>query len=313
MGGLGLVVLASIGGVAALRGRSAVAPVPVPQPVAQKAEGVHQPLRVERGWLGVVIAEESVDLAARFEGRVESVRVRVGAHVRHGEVLALLDSQSARQELAVAEAELLSSRAELRMAALALEEAQERLKRRDSPEQLRTGAISQEEVSTARYQERMTAAKLEIARALVAEHEARVAQLRQRVTEASIRAPFDGIVASRFAHPGALLQPGQPLFHLLREGSMQVRFAVPSSQLQQVTVGQAVVLESAELARRLWGQVTQVSPEVDVASLMVFAIAAVEVPADVIVPAGTVVRVKVDSGEAHAGRESAAPLGSGSP
>jgi RND family efflux transporter MFP subunit len=258
-----------------------------------------RPASTVPGWLGVVVAEASVELATRVEGRVESVRVRVGDPVKQGDVVATLEARSAQQELAVAEAELLSKRAELRVVALSLEEARERLKRRSAPGPLTTGAISEEELSTARYEERMAVAKLEIARTQVLQHEARVAQFRQRVTEASIRAPFEGVVASRYVHPGALLQVGQPVVHLLRKGALQVRFAIPSSQVRQVEVGQGLVLEVMEQDRQLKGHVTQLAPEVDVAARMVFAMAEVDGADATHVPAGTVVRVRVDSSQLH--------------
>jgi hypothetical protein len=57
-------------------------------------------------------------------------------------------------------------------------------------------------------------------------------------------------------------------------------------------VGQPVRVEVAEQNLVLQGRVSQVAPEVDVASLMIFALADVEVPSGVFVPAGTTVRVK---------------------
>ncbi|WP_187345128.1 efflux RND transporter periplasmic adaptor subunit [Cystobacter ferrugineus] len=313
MSGLGLLLLVLVGGVAALRGRTARQTQGTPPSLGGRTEHAPQSPSGDKGWLGVVISEESVDLATRNEGIVESVRVQVGDRVKRGEVVATLEDRAAQQELAVAEAELQSSRAELQVAALTLEEAQERLKRRQAPGQLRTGAISEEELSAASYQERLAVAKQEIARALVLEHQARVARLRQRLAETSIRAPFDGVVASRFVAPGALLQPGQPLLHLMRGGVVQVRFAIPAAQVRQVAVGQRLVLSAVEQGWVFKGRVTQVAPEVDVAPLMVFAIAEVEVPAKDTVPAGTVMRVRVDFEQAHADIVSPERNGSNSP
>jgi hypothetical protein len=52
----------------------------------------------------------------------------------------------------------------------------------------------------------------------------------------------------------------------------------------------------------LEGRVSQVAPEVDVASMMVFALADLELR-DTPVPAGTAVRVKAVAGQTRAGRE----------
>lgn len=304
MGVLGLVVLLSLGGLAALHKKTPVATETggPPRPADNSVRSGSLPAPIDRGFLGVIITDEAVDLAARVDGRVESVRVQVGSEVRKGDVVATLEAKTNQQELAVAEAELLSQRAEEQVAALSLEEAAERLRRREAPNQLSTGALSEEELSAVRYQHRMASAKLEMARGRVQEQEARVAQLRQRVTETSIRAPFDGVVASRLVHPGALVQGGQPLLHLLRRGIPQVRFALPPSQVQHLALGSRVRVEAPEQGVVLEGRVTQVAPEVDVASLMVFALADLETRSPP-VPAGTAVRVKRVAEPQQAGRE----------
>ncbi|WP_158623855.1 efflux RND transporter periplasmic adaptor subunit [Corallococcus llansteffanensis] len=248
--------------------------------------------RVEHGWLGVFIAEAAVDLSARAEGVVESVRVQVGTRIRQGEVVAVLEGRPARQALAVAEAELLSIRAEHAMAVLERQEAGDRLKRRVTSDQVLKGALSEEELATARYQERVAGAKLDMVHARVVEQEARTAHLRRQVEEASIRAPFDGVVARRFVHPGEMVRTGQPLLHVLREGSTQVRVAIPAARIRDVSLGMGVVVEVDAQSPVLQGHVAQVAPEVDVASLMVFAIVEVDNLPSAAGLAGTVVRVR---------------------
>ncbi|REG23975.1 RND family efflux transporter MFP subunit [Archangium gephyra] len=299
IGGLVLILLSLVGGVVWLRPRPHQERAGVTPPPGNAVGRTVREDTADKGLLGVVVSEASVNLAARLEGRVEDVRVQVGSGVRRGEIVATLESAGTRQELAIAEAALLSSRAEQQVAALSLKQAQERLQRREDPAQLSVGAISQEEVSAARFEQQLAEAKLAQAQARVQEQEARVAQLRQRVEELVVRAPFDGQVAGRFTHPGALVQPGQALVHVLRRGTPQVRFAIPSHQVQRVEAGQPVRVEVAEQQLVLEGRVSQVAPEVDVASLMIFALADVEVPSGVFVPAGTTVRVKPAVSEAR--------------
>ncbi|AKF86440.1 RND family efflux transporter, MFP subunit [Myxococcus fulvus] len=294
--GVGLVAVALVSGMVALRQRlSSQLDAPstrglVEAPAAGPRGGARW-----QGWLGVLIAEESVDVAARQDGRVESVKVQVGVMVRQGDALVQMDARDLREELAIAEAELLSLRAELEVTLLAHARAEERLKRRDSPEQLRLMAISEEEISTARYEARMELAKSDVARAKVQEQEVRVAQLRQKVAESTLRAPFDGVVAGRFVHPSSLVKAGAPLVHLLRQGKLQVRFARPAHEPGALQVGQVVRVDVAERGLTLRGRVTQVAPEVDVATRMVFALADLERPEDSSALMGTAVRVSPTS------------------
>lgn len=296
MAGLLLLLVSLAGGIVFSRERARPAVSTAPPSVAAPVEGK---LRVEPEldrFLGVIIVESSVDLSSRLTGQVESVRVQIGSAVKQGDIVATLETQNVRQELAVAEASLLSSQAELEMATVELAQTQERLRRRQSPQQLSTGAISEEELSAAHYAQQLAEAKLSAARARLQEHQARVAQWRRRVEEGVVRAPFEGVISGRFVHPGALVREGQPLVHVMRRGRPQVRFAIPSTERRHVAAGDAIVVEDPGRNLFFKGRVTQVAPEVDVASLMVFALADVELAQPV--PAGTAVQVQVLAEEA---------------
>ncbi|MBZ4329959.1 efflux RND transporter periplasmic adaptor subunit [Corallococcus sp. AS-1-12] len=243
-------------------------------------------------FLGVLISTEAVELAPRVEGRLESIKVHVGDPVRASEVVAVLDTAVEQRELAIAKAELLSARASAEVATLAVEQAAERLRRRQDPQQLSLGALSEEELATTQYERRMALAKLDAARAEVQESEARVAQYQQRISEASLRAPFEGVVAGRYADPGALVRSGQAVIHLLRGGKRQVRYAVPEAQAGEVRVGQRVRVQSQGLGARLTGRVAHVAPEVDAASRMLFVVADLDGTSEL--PSGAVVQVSAE-------------------
>src|SRR5437016_5717106 len=61
---------------------------------------------------GVLFARETVDIAGKIEGRIESIRFRLGEAVPRDALIATLDSQIQRRELSIAEATLRASRAE---------------------------------------------------------------------------------------------------------------------------------------------------------------------------------------------------------
>ncbi|RKH42938.1 efflux RND transporter periplasmic adaptor subunit [Corallococcus sp. AB050B] len=295
---LGLPLLALLTAVAALSMEDVarpppLAPVPAAQANAPGAPRARPGSAPPPSFLGVLVAAESVDLTAALEGRIESIRVRLGDRVHRGDVIATLDSQALQRELAVAEAELLAARAEEEVATHAWKEAGERLQRRVGPEQLRTGAISEEELATARYQERMASARLNGARAQVLQREAQAKQARQRLSEASVLAPFDGLVASRYVDSGARVSPGRPIVHLLRSDGYTVRFAIPERQAPSVAVGQPARVEVPDHGVVLTGRVLGLGPEVDVAARTVFGLAALEEPLAPSIPSGTVVRVRV--------------------
>ena len=80
----------------------------------------------ETGFLGVVVALQSVELSAKFDGTLERLDVHVGDHVKGGTLIARLDGRSVAQDLAIAEASLLVAEAEHDRLAIELEDASDR-------------------------------------------------------------------------------------------------------------------------------------------------------------------------------------------
>ncbi len=202
------------------------------------------------GFLGVVLAGDTAEVASKGEGRIEAVFVKTGDHLRRGDPIAQLDVRTQREELNVAEAQL--------------HEARQRLARR-LPLARGVGAISSEELSETRSS--------------VLQAEARVRQLQQVVAEARVVAPFDGVVAARYLDVGSVVAPGRPLVRLLGRGDPKVRFAIPEDKLGEVVAGARVRVHVVTPAGDLDGVVDSVSPEVDAGSRLALGMVKLTVPA----------------------------------
>jgi RND family efflux transporter MFP subunit len=243
-------------------------------------------------FLGVIIPNDSVDVSSRFDSRLEQVDVEVGQSVHEGQVLARLDTRSLRQALAAAEATLQGSRAEERAAALALSEARARKARYFTPRSLELGVYSQEELDKVRYEESTAAARVQAARAQTLQRQAQVTELKQNLDDATLVAPFDGVVASRLAGPGTRLAAGQPVLRLLGSGEWKVRFAIPEEEARELQQGAPVELKVLQRDLTLTGAVESIAPEVDAAARLVFATATFTQPPPPGVSAGMVVHVR---------------------
>src|SRR5262249_13202042 len=112
----------------------------------------------EPAFIGVILAEESVDIRPRTDARVAMVHVRLGDRVRRGELLITLDLRKLKKDLNIAEAQLAAARADRQKIALDLEKARERKARR-APLQ-GTNALSREELENVRYEERLAETQL---------------------------------------------------------------------------------------------------------------------------------------------------------
>src|SRR5262249_1882028 len=124
--------------------------------------------------------------------------------------------------------------------------------------------VSGEEAAEARYDERNAVSRAASAGANVHVAASQVAQLEAELEQLVLRAPFDGVVAARYADPGAYLHAGDPVARVLGSGGLRVRFAIAEQDALQLKQGRAITC--AFDGGQLKGTVEQVAPEVEPSS-----------------------------------------------
>jgi RND family efflux transporter MFP subunit len=217
------------------------------------------------GLLGVVLAGEQVDVAARYEGRLEAVHCRLGDRVLKDSLLATVDTRALRREMAMAEAELRVARGELERAKLDVAETHERFERRKAEYAERMIPI--EDFKAAEFRAKQAAGPgLQIAEAHVAERGARVEQLKQQLLDAEVRAPFDGTVAVRYVDSGAAVTRGSPIVRLVASAGLRIRFAIPEERAGELSEGTRVKIKVEGFDEPYPGLVEKIAPEVEAAS-----------------------------------------------
>jgi RND family efflux transporter MFP subunit len=170
----------------------------------------------------------------------------VGDNVAEGAPLLRIDPGPYHMALAEAEAGLALARAE---SANAQEEAA----------RLRL-LLQQNAASQQRYDQLRT--KAEVARAQVAQGEARVAKARRDLTQTEVRAPYAGSVVERRAHEGAMAGQ-EPILVLQESGALEAILNVPEATPVAVRAGDAVRLFVEGLADPLEAKIERVSGRVD--------------------------------------------------
>ena len=80
------------------------------------------------GFVGVIAAAESVDIAPRFQGVIAAIRVRPGDKVTAGQIIAEMDQKSMLEELRAAEAALGAAAAAKRQAEVDVEDSKRKSK-----------------------------------------------------------------------------------------------------------------------------------------------------------------------------------------
>jgi HlyD family secretion protein len=81
----------------------------------------------------------------------------------------------------------------------------------------------------------------------VRQAEASVSLLRTQIAQASIYAPFDGVVTQRFLDPGALASPNSPVVKVSQISSVYVNANVPDGDLPYVRSGTPVTFTTASV------------------------------------------------------------------
>ena len=197
---------------------------------------------------GQVEAREEVSLSFRVGGRMIERSVNVGDRVRAGQVVARLESETPRNALRSARAELTAARARL-------VETQNNFERHRSL--LGQGFITRAMFDQAEQAFRTAQAQVDAAQAQVniAETQLGYANL---ISDAS------GAVTARRAEPGEVVGPGQPIVQLAREGGRDAVFDVPARVIQTAPANAEIVVAlSSDPKVRTTGRVREVAPQAD--------------------------------------------------
>lgn len=199
---------------------------------------------------GSIAAWQEVVIGAELGGqRLAQLLVDVGDRVKKGQLLARLSPGTLEAELAAGRAALLEAEAAAREAVASAE----RVRSLQGSEALSAQAVDQAIAQEAAAQARVAAAR------------ARVQADELRLSYTRITASDDGVISSRSAIEGALVQPGQELFRLQRQGRLEWRAELPGAELAKLRVGQAVRVQPSGAAA-VDGKVRRIAPQVDAAT-----------------------------------------------
>ena len=196
---------------------------------------------------GTLVADREARIRAEVSGAVLQTYVDVGQRVAQGAPLARIDD-------GILQDASLSARSNVTQATVGADQAARELQRAKTL--VAAGAIAERDVEGA---ERANLA----AQAQLADAKARLTTVEKNLRNATIRAPFAGVVAEKSVSPGDIVAPGAALFTVIDPRSLKVEASVPTSALADVRVGAPVLFTVNGSDRQLEGRVTRVSPMVN--------------------------------------------------
>jgi RND family efflux transporter MFP subunit len=184
----------------------------------------------------------SSPIYARTNGYLKNWYVDIGARVKQGQLLAVIDAPEVDQQLAQSLSNLNTAKANLALAEITKNRYEGLIK---------TNAVAQQDVDNA-------IGSYKANQAIVAADEANVKQLQALQSFERIYAPFDGVVTARNTDIGDLIDSGSSggvktdMFHMAQPGTLRVYVNVPEEYSQGVKVGMTANLALAEFPGRMF-------------------------------------------------------------
>lgn len=184
---------------------------------------------------------------ARTNGYLKQWFVDIGAQVRQGQLLAIIDAPELDQQLQQAEADLKSAQANQQLA---------------QTTNVRWQALVAKHAVSVQEADQM-ASDLAAKQAATAAAEANVRRLQQLQSYERVTAPFDGVITARSTDVGSLIDAGSSaepheLFHLDQVSKLRIFVSVPELYADAIRDGEQVdITQDADPGRILKGTVTR--------------------------------------------------------
>ena len=192
---------------------------------------------------------------ARTNGYLKKWYFDIGAHVKKGQLLALIETPEVDQQLQQARSNLSTAQANLELATITKNRYQGLLK---------THAVAQQDADNA-------LGTYNANKAIVQADQAAVDQYAALVSFEKIYAPFDGVVTARNTDIGDLINSGSStgiktdLFHIAQPGTLRVYVNVPEEYSRGIKVGMTADLALAEFPGRTFqGNLVRTSDAINV-------------------------------------------------
>ena len=247
---LGALLLAA--GLFVLRGcRGGEQKVAAELPGVVVATAVALDVPIELNASGELQARDETSVAAEVAGRVTRILVDEGGAVTGDGVVLEIDPERRKLELDTAVAQLAQAQASLE---------------KDRRQTERVRELFQSNVSSkAALDEAETALRLAVAHAEAQRAQRGVAQ--RALDDASVRAPFAGLLSHRHVNVGEFVQTGTKLFDMVSLDPVEVVFHLPEIDSARVQLGQPVDVTLSPFPGEVFrGQVSVIAPTIDTAT-----------------------------------------------
>jgi RND family efflux transporter MFP subunit len=237
---------------------AAVTPAPTPPPPTTPNDEIFTAT-------GPLIVEHQVEITAQREGVVSKVYIQTGQRVKTGTLLAQLDDRQVNANLEAARAKTRSIENDLKNW-----QAEAEVMKADYDRAQRAykeGLIPEEQLQHAKFKAESEGWDIKRVSELLNTSRQEERSLELEMEKNRIIAPFDSLVARRYAHEGQSVARGERLFWVTAEAPLLLRFTLPEKFVGRLKIGQTVPLTSPDVPKETHvARIKEVSAVVDASS-----------------------------------------------
>ena len=216
---------------------------------------------------GPLIVEHQVEITAQREGVVSKIYIQAGQRVKAGTLLAQLDDRQVSANLEASRAKTRSIENDLKNW-----QAEAEVMKADYVRAQRAyaeGLIPEEQLQHAKFKAESEGWDIKRVTELLNTSHQEERSLELEMEKNRIIAPFESLVARRYAREGQSVGRGDRLFWVTAEAPLLMRFTLPEKFIGRVKIGQVLVLTSPDVPSETHSaRVKEVSPVVDPSSGM---------------------------------------------
>lgn len=220
-------------------------------------------VKVERGTFEIIVSAngivkpiDRIEIKSKASGEVVELPVEVGDFIHKGALIARLDQKDERANFEQAQADLDIANAQLT-------QAQRTYDRRE--QLFQSNLISEEERD-------QIVLNLAVAKGKVVQAKTALERAKERLSEAVVRAPIDGVVLQKYVEKGQIIASGinnvgggTPIIDIADMASVYIEAGIDEVDIGKIQVGQtASVVADAFPNLRFHGKIVRIDPEATV-------------------------------------------------
>jgi membrane fusion protein, multidrug efflux system len=214
---------------------------------------------------GPIIVEHQVEILAQREGVLEKLYYDAPARVKAGTVLAKMDDRQVTANLEAARAKSRSIENDLKNWQAEAEVLKADYVR--AQKMWNMGLISEEELQHAKYKAESDQWDIKRVQENLNTSRDEERSLELELDKTKITAPFDGVIARRYAREGQEINKGERLFWVTAEGPLLLRFTLPEKYFGRVHAAQMFEVTSSDIpGEKHMAKAKVISPVVDPSS-----------------------------------------------